>query len=329
MSFTVPVAFRRTLARELPSWRADGLVGETASLALTARYGLNRLAEPDDRWVARTFALLGAVAIGAGVLSFVAAHWGQLDALARFAIVATTAIAAYAAGLVLRGRGNTVFAEAALVAGSLAFGGAIALGAQEFNASLELWQVYALWGAGLVPLAFVLRSVPVGTVALAAGAASVPLHVGSFGHEMPFIHFAIASALAAVLARRFGLLWYRELALALAAVGVFIVLFGESTNAASAAIAGVAALALAAGAARSAVVAVGATVIAFLAALPATYWFAYNAGWQAEHDVRLGAAGVALLVAIAVAVWHVRRRDVLPLAPPAAALGASSCCRIW
>jgi uncharacterized membrane protein len=326
--------FRRELARELPRWQADGLVDAAASAALSDRYAFDRLDAPGTSWAATAFSLLGAIAIGAGIISFVAAHWSSLDALARFGLVLGAAVAANATGLQLRARGRRSFAEAAFTCGALAFGGAIALGAQEFNAQLDLWQMYALWAAALIPLAFVLRSAPVATVALAAGAVSIPMH-GILSSGMPgdradtFVHFAIAAGGALLLARRLELLWFREIALALVAFGVVLVACTPDglplPNPLGIAIAVVAALALATGAARSTLLQIAAAVMAFFVALPSTFWFMYTQS-PYEHPPYAPVLDLYIavtIVAIAAAVWYVRRGDVARFAPVAAALGAA------
>jgi uncharacterized membrane protein len=221
----VPAAFRRVLARELPGWQADGVIGDAASQALVQRYELDRLDEPQRGWATAAFAILGAVAVGAGILTFVAANWSAIDSAGRFAIVFAATIAAYGAAFALRARGRRALSEAAFVAAALGFGGSIALGAQQFNFSLSLWLVYALWAAGLVPLALALRNLSVATVALAAGAISLATHafalvVQNEGTTTGLVmHVAVVAVLAALLGWRLGTLWFRELALAVVALG--------------------------------------------------------------------------------------------------------------
>jgi uncharacterized membrane protein len=186
MKDEVPAEFRHVLARELPGWEADGVIGKDASQALIRRYELDLLAEPQRGWAASAFAILGAVAIGAGIVTFVAANWAAIDSAARFAIVFAATITAYGAAFWLRARGRRALTEAAFVAAALGFGGSIALGAQQFNFSLSPWHVYALWAAGLVPLALALRNLSVSTVALAAAVCAIAgfLRFAEYDHNL-------------------------------------------------------------------------------------------------------------------------------------------------
>jgi uncharacterized membrane protein len=308
-------AFRRELARELPHWKADGVIDESAAQALVRRYDLDRLADTPRGWATVAFAILGAVAIGAGILSFVAANWAAIDAAARFAIVFGATIAAYGAAFALRGRGRHALAEAAFVAAALGFGGSIALSAQQFNFPLSTWQVYALWGAGLVPLALVLRSLPVATVALAAAAISLPMHAADVSDGartgIMLTHLAVIAVLAAALNRRLGTPWFREAAIAVVATGLVIVTVTSVPFVSRrAAIGIVAALVIAVGLARSQALRTIGIVIAALVVAPSTFWWAYST----ETAFRAGggpfeAVAVLLLAAATGAAFLVHGRS--------------------
>lgn len=323
----VPAAFRRVLARELPGWQADGVIGDAAARALVQRYELDRLDEPQRGWATAAFAILGAVAVGAGIISFVAANWSALDSAERFAIVFAATIAAYGAAFAWRARGRRALSEAAFVAAALGFGGSIALGAQQFNVSLSLWHVYALWAAGLVPLALVLRNLSVSTVALAAGAISLATHAFAVAFQNEgtstglVVHVLVVAVLATLLSRRLATLWFRELALAVVALGLVEAIAPAPFASRAVAIGVIAALVLAAGAARSHQLRTAGILIAFIVATPSTFWFAY-------HDTMgsLTAGGslqpvaILLLAAAVAAVFIVRGRAALALLPPSIAV---------
>ena len=328
MKGDVSPAFRRALAHELPAWQTDGLIDETASKALVRRYELDRLAEPQRNWAAAAFAILGAVAIGAGILSFVAANWAALDTAARFAIVLTATIAAYGAAFALRARGRGALADAAFVAAALGFGGSIALSAQQFNFPLSAWLVYAIWAAGLVPLALVLRSVSVATVALAAAAISLPAHeIAIVGNArsgtLLLTHLAVVAILATALSRRLGVLWFRELALAVVAPGVVLVFVAASSIASrTTAIGVVAGLVIATGMARSQALRTIGLVAAVLVAAPSTFWGAYDT----DAAFRVGgglfeAVAMVLLAGVTGAVFIVHGRSALAWLPAGIAVG--------
>ena len=330
MSSEVPTGFRRVLARELPDWQADGLIDETASQTLVRRYALDRAGEPRRGWAATAFAILGAVAIGAGILSFVAANWAALGSAGRFAIVFGATIGAYGAGFALRARGRGALSEAAFVCGALGFGGSLALGMQQFNVAVSDWVIFALWAAGLVPLAFALRSASVATVALAAAAYSLPLHLvdtsaaahyswedngGRFSVAL-LAQLAVVALGAALLSVRLRAQWFRELAVAAVALGLFPAILQWSFPTRPFIIGIMAMVLLVAGVAHSKTLRVAGVVGAFLLAAPSTYWGIYasyspslaNGGWYES-------LAILTLAIAAAATFIVHGRKAVPFAP--------------
>ncbi len=320
MSSEVPTGFRRVLARELPGWQADGLIDETASKTLVRRYALDRV-EPHRGWAATAFAILGAVAIGAGIVSFVAANWAALGSAARFALVFGATVAAYGAGFALRARGRSALSEAAFVCAALGFGGSLALGAQQFNVALSDWIIFALWAAGLVPLAFALRSVPVATVALAAAAITVPLRLfeGRFDAQLstPLLaHVAVIAFGAAVLTVRLRVQWFRELALAVVTLGLLPAVAMWSFPGRPFTIGIIAVVVLATGVSRSKTLRVAGIVAAFLVAAPSTFWTTYA---SYEPGLAQGAwfdpIAIVLLAAAVAGTFLVHGRKIVPFLP--------------
>ena len=330
MSNEVPREFRRVLARELPGWQADGVIDETASQRLTKRYALDRV-EPHRGWAATAFAILGAVAIGAGIVSFVAANWAALGSAGRFALVFGATIAAYGAGFVLRGRGRNALAEAAFVCGALGFGGSLALGMQQYNVAVSDWIIYALWAAGLVPLAFALRSGSIATVALAAAAYSLPLRlfeadrsVGHSGGQFSVVllaHVAVIALGGALLTVRLRALWFREIALAVVALGILPAVFEWSFLSRTFVIGIMAALLLAAGVSRSRALRAAGIIAAFLVAAPSTFWAAYT---SSDPDLVRGGSyeplAFVLLAVAAAGTFLVHGRKLAPFVPAGIAL---------
>ncbi|MDB5073072.1 MAG: hypothetical protein JWM87_4183 [Candidatus Eremiobacteraeota bacterium] len=323
----VSPGFRRVLARELPGWQADGVIGDAASQALVQRYELDRIDEPQRGWATSAFALLGAVAVGAGIFSFVAANWSALDSAERFVLVVGATIAAYGAAFALRARGRRALSEAAFVAAALGFGGSIALGAQQFNVSLDVWLVYALWAAGLVPLALALRNVSVSTVALAVGAISLATHAFAVAIQNEgtntalVVHVVIVAVLATLLSWRLATPWFRELALAVVALGFVLAVVPSPFASRTDAIGVIAALVLVAGAARSHQLRTAGILLAFVVATPSTFWFAYHDTMESlTAGGSLEPVAILLLAAAVAAVFILHRRPVLALLPPSIAV---------
>ena len=88
-------SFSDQLARESKAWVAEGIVSAEQADALRSRYAEGRAVvreEPRSRAVA-ALALIGAIAVGIGVIGFFAANWEGMSHGLRLALL-TGAIAA-------------------------------------------------------------------------------------------------------------------------------------------------------------------------------------------------------------------------------------------
>ena len=103
--------FREGLRRELPAWRAEGLVTDEAARALAGRYELAAAETGGPSFLA--VYVLGALLVGAGVVSLVAWHWDAMGAAAKLATLGVAMVAAHGAGFALwKGSGRARAARA-------------------------------------------------------------------------------------------------------------------------------------------------------------------------------------------------------------------------
>jgi uncharacterized membrane protein len=140
-------------------WRAEGLVTEGAARALEERYELAK-AEAGPSFLA--IYVLGALLVGAGIVSLVAWHWESLAAAAKLALIGGAMIALHAAGWSLwKGGGRAPRLGHALVfLGTLVYGANVGLVAQIFHVSGPWWSGFALFAAGALAAGLVYRSLP-------------------------------------------------------------------------------------------------------------------------------------------------------------------------
>lgn len=143
----------------LERWRAAGLLDDGTADRIAAfeeREGTfkERSARPATRWAVWVAVALGAIAVGAGVFLFVAAHWDGLSPAARFALVVLLVALFHGGGLASR---TAAFRIALHALGTLALGAGVALTAQIFHLE-EHWSGGALvWALGALAGWYFLR----------------------------------------------------------------------------------------------------------------------------------------------------------------------------
>jgi uncharacterized membrane protein len=160
--------FREGLKRELPRWRAEGLVTDETARALAARYDLAAAEAGGPSFLA--VYVLGALLVGAGVVSLVAWHWEAMSAPAKLATLAAGMIAAHGAGFALRRGGRSErLGHALTVLGTLVFGASIGLVAQIFHVSGAWWGAFGAFTLGALAAALLYDSLPHLLLAAIAG----------------------------------------------------------------------------------------------------------------------------------------------------------------
>jgi uncharacterized membrane protein len=143
-------------------WRESGLISDEQSESI-----INFEAAPEDpiRLGVRfsrlivVLSTLGAILIGSGVISFVAANWQGIPAIAKlvFLIVGQTAtyLVAYQFQFV---RGYPRVGGAIMFAGAAWFGANVFLVAQIYHLSTDNPDLLIWWFIGVLPLAYIARS---------------------------------------------------------------------------------------------------------------------------------------------------------------------------
>lgn len=160
--------------------------------------------EDASRRTIRVILTVGAVLIGAGIFSFVAANWQYITRPAKVSIILTAMIAAYAVGWYMRERaGLRKTGEALMLLGAIIYGSGIFLVAQMFNIRANWPDGFILWMLGVVGLALAVESyslyrlgIILGIVALVGHPFSLAI---SFRHD-PFLLTSSFLLLAATLA---------------------------------------------------------------------------------------------------------------------------------
>ncbi len=148
--------YARRLDRDLPRWRAAGWVTADGEAAIRRDVA----SQSSGVKLAQVLGILGAVLIGFGAMSFVAAHWDEMARLFRLAIIFVGLFGAYGLAGLLFDREHPAFAHAAILAGVAIFGAGIMLIAQMFHISGNPPDAVLTWALGALLAGVVLRSDP-------------------------------------------------------------------------------------------------------------------------------------------------------------------------
>jgi len=148
--------YARRLDRDLARWREQGWISSDGEAAIRRDVA----SRSRGLELAPVLGILGAVLIGFGAMSFVAAHWNEMPRLLRLALIFGGLFGAYGLAGVLFDRKHPAFAHAAILVGVSLFGAGIMLIAQMFHISGHPPDVVLTWALGALLAGIVLRSNP-------------------------------------------------------------------------------------------------------------------------------------------------------------------------
>lgn len=162
--------FRRQLRQEAEKWWQDGLIDASLYQQLSDRYHLEEIeASASNRFVTILLSL-GGILLGLGVITFVAANWQEWSREFRVLLLISLFVGVNVAGFYLwrkpaTGRGLQRLGHGLLLTGALILGANMALMSQMFHQSGEVFELYFIWGLGVVAMAYGLRLVSLGVLA--------------------------------------------------------------------------------------------------------------------------------------------------------------------
>jgi uncharacterized membrane protein len=128
--------------------------------------------EKDDasKKTIRIIVTIGAVLIGAGIFSFIAANWQGMDRPIKISVILAAMLASYGAGWYLKEKANLLKTGGALILlGVIIYGAGIFLVAQMFNIRVNWPDGFILWMIGAIAMAFATESYPVFYLAIPLG----------------------------------------------------------------------------------------------------------------------------------------------------------------
>ncbi len=190
--------YARRLDRDLARWREAGWLSADNEASIRRDVA----SRSRSLELAPVLGILGAVLIGFGAMSFVAAHWNEMARLLRLALIFGGLFGAYGLAGLLFDRNHPAFAHAAILVGVALFGAGIMLIAQMFHISGDAPDAVLTWALGALGAGVVLRSNP----ALALAMLLIGLWSGWEMYDSDRVHWPFLIGWAAVAG---GMLWRR------------------------------------------------------------------------------------------------------------------------
>ncbi|YAF98426.1 MAG: DUF2157 domain-containing protein [Nodularia sp. CChRGM 3473] len=161
--------FRRQLRKEAQLWQDEGLIDSGLYQQLAQKYQFNSLeTTARDRFVFILIAV-GAILLGLGVITFVAANWQAWSREVKLTLLLSVFLLTNIAGFSLwkpsisntssrdRKRRQRVLGEGLLLLGALTIGANMALLSQMFHIGGSSYQLFLGWGLAVLFMAYSLR----------------------------------------------------------------------------------------------------------------------------------------------------------------------------
>ena len=162
--------FRYQLRQEVEQWQAEGLINQQLYETLSHRYQFSALETSARNRFVMILLGLGSVLLGLAVITFVAANWQVWSRGVRVVLLLSLFVGVNTAGFYLwrypTERWSSRLGQGLLLLGALILGANMALMSQMFHASGEVYQLYLLWGLGVVGMAYSLRLTLLGILAV-------------------------------------------------------------------------------------------------------------------------------------------------------------------
>lgn len=211
--------YARRLDRDLTRWREAGLIDAKGEAAIRQELVAEQSSKLD---LAHVLGILGAVLIGFGFMSFVAAHWSEMPRLLRLALIFGALFASYGIAGALFERKHPAFAHAAVLAGVSIFGAGIMLIAQMFHIEGNPPDAVLTWALGALAAGVILSSNP----ALALAMLLIGLWSGWVTTDTGEVHWPFLLGWGAVTAAIAWRRWTGGLHLAAVVLGIWIISLG-------------------------------------------------------------------------------------------------------
>lgn len=167
--------FRRQLRQEAKLWQTEGLISNNLYQELSERYQFNSLEEAASARFITILISLGAILLGLGIITFVAANWQEWSREVKTLLLLTLFIVVNTFGFYLWRQSSTIpnitskkhrLGHGLLIFGAIILGANIALMAQMFHIGGSPYGLYIVWGLGVLAMAYGLQLASLGIIAI-------------------------------------------------------------------------------------------------------------------------------------------------------------------
>jgi uncharacterized membrane protein len=159
--------FRAALRSEVPRWRAEGLISDESAARLASLYQLDSLKGESSNLLLTVIFTVGALLVGGGVISFVAANWERISDPVRLILLFVVLVGLEVGGFLLWQVGDwRRLGRGLILAGCLVFGANIGLTAQILHISGEWYGAFGAWALGSLGMAWAIRSRSIGLLVI-------------------------------------------------------------------------------------------------------------------------------------------------------------------
>ncbi|MCX5636863.1 MAG: DUF2157 domain-containing protein [Planctomycetota bacterium] len=190
----ISTRFKEQLRQELQSWQADGIINPEQLVIISQRYGLDQQHRESRNYLLFAIYVIGAALVGAGFISFVAAHWDKITPVYKIVLIVSVMLACHISGYYLWKISATSprLGHALIVLGTLIFGANIGLLAQIFHIKADFYNGLFAWAIGAVVMAYALESIPNAIIAVVISFAGFCWWVSDNPHTFCYYPFVAA-----------------------------------------------------------------------------------------------------------------------------------------
>lgn len=154
--------YRERLSRDVAAWRRAELISEEQERAILARIGAGErkvVGALRLGWLVSAIALIGALVLGAGIVSLFAANWDQMPAALRAGALIAGILIAYGAGWALIERYDMErIGSALLLLGAVLYEASVFLFTDIYDLPTNTPVLFLVAAAGIFPLAYLFGS---------------------------------------------------------------------------------------------------------------------------------------------------------------------------
>ena len=159
--------FRRELRQEAEQWWQDGLIDAALYERLCDRYQLRALERDASHQFIAILLTLGSILLGLAAITFVAANWQVWSRPVKLTLLLLLFWGVNATGFYLWRRPSlgARLGQGLLLLGALLLGANLSLMSQMFHQSGQLYELFWIWGLGVILMAYSLRLTSLGLLA--------------------------------------------------------------------------------------------------------------------------------------------------------------------